>query len=204
VGIRTNTTLTSVTHLYQLPSTNAVILIVSNSTGAATNAKPAHITVVVYPPGDVNGNSTVTDADSLLINQALVGLRSTNDPIFQTTGFESGDVNQSNFVSGADSLLINQGIVGLRPYIVTKILPASHSSNQTTGVRIYGIGFPMNEVPIASFGSPVNLTLTGVAVSNREQITATVPAGGGVGTGTVNVIYNTTNGTISFGKFINQ
>jgi hypothetical protein len=42
-----------------------------------------------------------------------------------------------------------------------------------------------------------------VAVS-REQITAIVPAGGGIGTGVVNVVATPTNGVISFGRFINQ
>jgi hypothetical protein len=50
----------------------------------------------------------------------------------------------------------------------------------------------------------VNLTLTNVIVLGKERIAATVPPGGGLGTGTVNVIYATTNGVISFGRFINQ
>jgi hypothetical protein len=115
-----------------------------------------------------------------------------------------GDVNSDSKVTGADSLLVNQALVGLRSYMVTEILPGSHSSNETTAVTIYGIAFPTNTVPTVTIGAPVNLTLTNVVVHNREQITATVPPGGGLGTGTVNVIYGTTNGVVSFGKFINQ
>ena len=48
-------------------------------------AEPNLITVIVYPSGDVNGNFTVTGGDSLLIDQTLVGLRITNDTIFQKT-----------------------------------------------------------------------------------------------------------------------
>jgi hypothetical protein len=54
-----------------------------------------------------------------------------------------------------------------------------------------------------SIGAPVTLKLTNVVVISREQITATVLTGGGPGTGTVNVISATTNGVISFGRFIN-
>jgi hypothetical protein len=49
-----------------------------------------------------------------------------------------------------------------------------------------------------------NLTLTDMVVVSGEQITALVPAGGGLGTGTVQVISSPTNGVISFGRFINQ
>ncbi len=59
-------------------------------------------------------------------------------------------------------------------------------------------------MPTVSIGTPVNLTLTNVIVLGKERIAATVPPGGGLGTGTVNVIYATTNGVISFGRFINQ
>ncbi len=110
--------------------------------------------------------------------------------------FLPGDVNQDVHVTDADSLFVNQVLVGLRSYVVTGVLPGLHSSNQTTAVTIYGIGFPTNEVPTVRIGTPVNLTLSSVVVSNREQITATVPASGGLGTGTVNVIYATTKGVI--------
>jgi hypothetical protein len=55
-----------------------------------------------------------------------------------------------------------------------------------------------------TIGSPVNLTLSNVVAISAEQITALVPAGGGLGTGTVNVLATPTNGVISFGRFINQ
>ncbi len=113
-------------------------------------------------------------------------------------------MNTNNVVSGADSLFINQVLVGLRSYLVTKILPASHASNETTAVTIYGIGFPTNEVPVVQIGSPVDLMLRNVLVVSREQITAVVPPGGGLGTGKVEVIFVSTNGVVSFGRFINQ
>jgi hypothetical protein len=159
---------------------------------------------IAYPPGDVNGDTHVTGVDSLLINQVIVGLRSNTHPIFAVAGFNNGDVNATASVNGADSLLIDQVLVGLRAYATTEILPRSHSSNETTAVAIFGIGFPTNSVPIITIGPPVNLTLTNVAVINRELISATVPPGGGPGTGTVSVLAFPTNGIISFGKFINQ
>jgi hypothetical protein len=162
------------------------------------------VTVRIFPPGDVNGTNGVTSADSLLINQVLVGLRSSNDAIFATAGFANGDVNQTNGVTAADSLLINQVLVGLRSFIVTKIAPNVRSNKVPTAVTIFGVGFPTNTVTGASIGPPVNLTLSNVVVISREQINALVPAGGGLGTGTVNVAATPTNGVISFGRFINQ
>jgi hypothetical protein len=53
-------------------------------------------------------------------------------------------------------------------------------------------------------GLTKEMALTNVVVLNCEQMAATVPAGGGLGTGVVNVIYASINGVISFGKFINQ
>ncbi len=160
---------------------------------------------VAYPPGDVNGSFTVTGADSLLINQVLVGLRSNTHPIFAVTGFSNGDVNSTASVTGADSLFINQVIVGLRSFLVTRTLPGSHSSNETTTVTIFGIGFPTNgAVTGVTIGAPVNLTLSNVVVVSREQITAIVPPGGGLGTGTVSVAATSTNGVVSFGRFINH
>ena len=163
------------------------------------------IVAVIYPPGDVNGDMRVTGADSLLINQVLVGLRGSTSAVFQITGYLNGDVNATNGVTGADSLLINQFLVGLRSFITTKIVPDAHASNQTTAVTIYGIGFPTNgTVTAVNIGAPVNLPLSNVVVLSREKITANVPPGGGLGTGTVNVISSPTNGVISFGRFINQ
>jgi hypothetical protein len=158
----------------------------------------------LLPPGDVNNDQHVTGSDSLLINQVLVGLRSNTHPIFAAGGYANGDVNQTNGVSGADSLLINQVVVGLRSHVVAKILPNTHSNVVPTFVAIYGLGFPTNETPTITIGEPVNLTLTNVAVIGREHITALVPPGGGLGTGTVRVITASTNGAISFGRFQNQ
>ena len=157
-----------------------------------------------YPPGDVNGDVHVSGGDSLLINQVLVGLRSNTHPVFAAAGFANGDLNQTNGVNGADSLLINQAVVGLRAYIVTKIVPASRTTNVPTPVTIYGIGFPTNSVSGAAIGSPVSLILSNVVVVSRAQINAVVPAGGGAGAGTVNVSAFPSNGVISFGRFINQ
>jgi PKD repeat protein/glycosidase len=203
-GSTTNVTTNIVQHTYRVAGTNTVTLIASGPTGTSTNIKPGYIVAIVYPPGDVNGSLTVTGGDSLLINQVVVGLRSNTDPIFAKAGFSNGDVNTNNVVTGGDSLLINQVLVGLRSYITTKILPNSRTNNVPTAVTIYGIGFPTNVVPSVTIGAPVSLTLTNVAVINREQITALVPAGGGLGTGTVSVISSPTNGVISFGRFINQ
>jgi hypothetical protein len=157
----------------------------------------------IFPPGDVNGDSRATGADTLLINQVLVGLRSNTHPIFATTGFANGDINTNGVVSGADSLVINQVLVGLRPYVVTTVLPSSRVDSTPATVTICGIGFPTNNPPAVTIGPPVNLVLTNVVVLSREAITALVPAGGGSGTGTVTVTAATTNGVLSFGRFIN-
>jgi hypothetical protein len=159
---------------------------------------------IAYPPGDVNGDFLVTGADSLLINQVQVGLRSNTHPIFTATGFANGDVNQNGAVSGGDSLLINQAQVGLRSYLVTRSVPAARDTTVPTTVRLYGITIPTNAVSGVTIGSPVNLTLSNVTAISREQVTALIPPGGGIGTGTVNVIATPTNGVISFGTFINQ
>ena len=159
---------------------------------------------VGYPPGDLNADAHVTGSDSLLINQTLVGLRSNTDPTFAVNGFANGDINQDDLVTGGDSLLINQEAVNLRSYIVTKIVPNMRSNNVPTQVTIFGVGFPTNAVTGASIGPPVNLPLSNVVVIGSEQINAVVPAGGGIGTGTVNVTATPTNGVISFGRFINR
>ena len=65
-------------------------------------------------------------------------------------------------------------------------------------------GFPTNEIPVVTIDEPVNLTLSNVVVISREQIAALVPAGGGTGTGQVNVVSTPTNGVLSFGSFVNQ
>jgi PKD repeat protein len=159
---------------------------------------------VAFPPGDVNGDGKVTGSDSLLIHQVLVGLRSNSHSVFAAAGFGNGDVNTNVAVINADSLLINQVLGGVRSYIATTILPLSHSSNQTTAVTIFGIGFPTNgPPPTVKIESPVDLMLTNVVLS-RERITATVPPGGGLGTGTVPVTFPSVNGVISFGRFGNQ
>jgi hypothetical protein len=69
-----------------------------------------------FPPGDVNGDHEVDGKDSLLINQALVGLRTTNDAVF-AGGFANGDVNGDQRVTGADTMLISQLHMGLRQFI---------------------------------------------------------------------------------------
>lgn len=173
------------------------------------SGSPVTITAVgvdatAYPPGDVNGDTHVTGADSLLINQVLVGLRPSTSAVFNVTGFANGDVNQSSTVTGGDPLLINQTLVGLRTYLVTKIVPNVRTNIVPTPVTIYGLGFPTNTASAVTIGSPVNLTLTNVVVISREQINALVPAGGGIGTGTVNVTATPSNGVTSFGRFINQ
>jgi hypothetical protein len=159
---------------------------------------------IVYPPGDVNGDFKVTGADSLLINQVIVGLRSNTHPIFAKTGYANGDVNNSGTVSGADSLIINQVLVGLRSYAVTKIRQSARVGGGPTPVAIYGIGFPVGTVSGASIGTPVNLALTDVAVLRAERIHAVIPAGGGIGTGTVSVAAFPSNGVISAASFGNQ
>ncbi len=164
------------------------------STSAQTNE--------FYPPGDVNGDFHVTGADSLLINQVMVGLRSNTHPIFAVTGFENGDVNDNGTVSGADSLVINQVMVGLRAHVTTAIFPFARTNPVPMPVTVFGIGFPTNTPPLITIGSPINVTLSNVVVVNREQITAMLPAGGGWGTGTVSVAGTITNGVTSFGKFI--
>ena len=203
-GGTTNTVATNVIYPYVTTGTNTVTLIVSGPTGGSANTQSNLIVVTAYPTGDVNGDRHVTSADSLLINQELVGVRSSNSTVFATTGFQNADVNQNGVVSGADSLLVNQVIVGLRTYVVTKIVPKVRTNTVPTAVTIYGIGFPTNTVTGAMIGPPVNLTLSNIVVISREQINAVIPAGGGIGTGTVSVTATPSNGVISFGQFINQ
>jgi PKD repeat protein len=203
-GVTLNTTATNVAHTYGVAGTNTVTLIASGPVGVSTNMQASLITVLVYPPGDVNGTFTVNAGDSLLINQVAVNLRTTNDAAFAGAGYANGDVNQDGVVGTGDAGVINQVVVHLRSYVVTKALPNRRTNNVPTQITIYGVGFPTNVVPSVTIGTPVNLTLSNVVVVSHEQITALVPAGGGLGTGTVNVVSSPTNGVISFGQFINQ
>jgi PKD repeat protein len=200
----TNTTATSVVHIYNAAGTNTVTLIAGGPVGVSTNIKPSLVTVVVYPPGDVNGTFTVRTGDSLLVNQVAGGLRATNSAVFVGAEFPNGDVNGDGVVSITDVALINEQAAGLRSYIVTKILPGARVNTVPTAVTIYGIGFPTNTVTGVTIGPPVNLALSNVVAISAEQIKAVVPAGGGLGTGTVNVTATPSNGVVSFGKFINQ
>jgi hypothetical protein len=95
-------------------------------------------------------------------------------------------------------------LAGLRAYIIIKSLPNSRSNDVLTAVTIYGINFPTNTVTAVTIGPPVNLTLSNVVAVSREKITAIVPAGGGLGTGTVSVTATPSNSVAAFGKFINQ
>jgi PKD repeat protein len=204
-GVTTNTMATNVVHTYTLAGTNTVTLIAQGPGGASTNTRPQYIVVsteTVYPIGDVNADFRVTGTDSLLINQVLVGLRSSNSAIF-AAGYENGDVNRNGHVTGADSLLINQVAVGLRSYVVTRVLPGSRTNTAPVAVTIYGIGFPTNAPATVMIGPPVDLVLSNVVVQSREQISALVPTGGGSGTGIVSVVATPTNGVVSFGEFIN-
>ena len=203
-GGTTNTASTNFVYAYTGPGSNTVQLIVSGPGGVSASTQSNLIVVIAYPPGDINGDLHVTGADSLAINQVLVGLRSSNSVTFAKTGYLNGDVNQNGGVSGADSLLINQVIVGLRSYAVTKIVPGIRTNVTPAAVSIYGIGFPTNTVTGVTIGPPVNLTLSNIVVISRERINAIVPAGGGIGTGTVSVTATPSNGITSFGRFINQ
>jgi PKD repeat protein len=203
-GATLKTSATSVTHTYAAPGTFTVSLIVSGAGGAGTNTQPAYISVVMYPPGDVNGSMTVTSGDSLLVNQVAVGLRATNDVVFAGAGYANGDVNQDGTITTGDSLLINQVVAGLRPYVVTKVLPNARTNTVPTTVTIFGVGFPTNGPVTVTIGTPVNVTLSNVVVTSSERIQALVPAGGGLGTGTVTVVIAPTNNAAFFGKFINK
>jgi hypothetical protein len=200
---RTNATLTI---LHAQPSdTGSYEALVWDDFGAVRSA-PASLMVtgsVLYPPGDVNGDGRVTGSDSLLINQVLVGLRGSNDPVFTAATFANGDANRSASVTGGDSLLINQVMVCLRSYVVTKIAPDSRSNDEPTPVTILGIGFSTNAPASVTIGPPVNLPLANVIVASREQINAVVPPGGGAGSGAVHVMSSPSNGVISFAEFLN-
>jgi PKD repeat protein len=176
-----------------------------NPTTAFAQPDPLAVaSCAAYPPGDVSGDQHVTGGDSLLINQALVGLRATNDAAFQVAGFANGDVNQTNDVSGADSLLINQVLQSRRAYVVTRIEPASGTNAAPTPVIIYGIGFPTNGVDEVNIGPPVDVVLSNVVVLSAERIEALVPAGGQPGTGLVNVVSASSSNVISFARFMSQ
>jgi hypothetical protein len=175
-----------------------------NTVGDSDYSNVAGTAVGVYPPGDVNASGSVTGGDALLIKQVGDGLRNVSDPKFQVSGYATGDVNQDGSVNAADWLLINDVTTGKRAYIVSKILPASRLSTVPTAVTIYGIGFPINGVTKVQIGPPVNVTLSNVVVISEETIQAVMPAGGGLGTGTVTVSATSTNGVMSFGRFTNQ
>jgi hypothetical protein len=71
-------------------------------------------------------------------------------------------------------------------------------------VTIFGLGFPTNgAITGVTIGPPVSLTVTDVQVASREMITGIVPSGGGTGTGLVNVVATSTNGVLSFGRYVN-
>ncbi|MEI6085369.1 MAG: PKD domain-containing protein [Verrucomicrobiota bacterium] len=203
-GTTLTTTNTSFAYTYSKPGTNTVTLSVGGPLGVSTNTKPAYVKVMWYPPGDVDGSGTVTTNDLQLINQVLTGLRSTNDAVFQTTGFISGDVNQDGVVNSSDSLLIKQVMSGLREYVVTEIMPSARVNTAPTTVIIAGIGYPTNGITAVTFGAPINITVSNVTVFSEERIQVLLPAGGGLGTGTVSVIASPNNGVTSFGVFINK
>lgn len=198
------TTNVSVSHTYAGEGSFSVSLAVEGLGGTITNTKPGYVSVIVYPPGDANGDFRVTGADSLLINQVLYELRATNHPVFSIAGFANGDVNQDGNVNSADPFLINQVMVGLRPFVVTKVLPAERTNTQPRQITIYGIGFPTNDIAGAIIGPPVNLSLSNVIALSPEKFQAVVPPGGGIGTGVVQVITTSTNGAISSGTFNNR
>lgn len=205
-GGTASTTESNIAYMYELPGTNTVTLTVQGSGGASSVTKSNLIVVVMYPPGDVNGDGRVTGADSLLINQALVppGLRQTNDAVFAKAGFRNGDVNGDGQVTGADSLRINQVLVQLRSFVVTKAMPSWRSNSVPTAVAVYGIGFPTQTVNGVTIGPPVSLSLSNVTAVSREEIRGVVPAGGGTGTGAVSVIAFPSNSVISTGTFENR
>jgi PKD repeat protein len=203
-GNTLTTTNTSVAYTYTAPGTNTVTLIVSGSGGASTNTKPAYVKVAWYPPGDVDGSGSVTTNDVALINQVITGSLLTNAAVFQATGFANGDVRQDGVINSADSLLIKQVLSGLREYVVTEVMPSSRTSTVPTSVIVCGIGFPTNGVTAVTFGSPINITVSNFTIISDERIQVLVPAGGGLGTGTVNVVASPTNGVTSFGVFINK
>ncbi|MEO5803380.1 MAG: M6 family metalloprotease domain-containing protein [Verrucomicrobiota bacterium] len=157
-----------------------------------------------YPPGDVNADMRVNGADIILMSQGLTGSRATNDAVFSITGFGNGDLTRDGAVSGSDPLLLKQVMVQLRPFLVTTVVPGERSSTVPTQVLIYGVGFPTNGVSGVVIGPPVNLTLSNVSVVSSELISALVPAGGGIGTGTVQVIASNTNGVLTTARFINR
>lgn len=198
------TTNTTVNHIYACEGIYTVSLSVGGIGGIITDTKNGYVTATYYPPGDVNGDSRVNGADSLLMNQVLYELRGTNHPVFSVTGFGNGDVNQDGAVTSADPYLINQVMVGLRPYVVSKAMPNARTNSQPIQVIIYGVGFPTNDVTGVEIGSPVDLPLSNITVLSPEKIRATVPAGGGIGAGAVRVLTSNTNGVISTGTFNNQ
>jgi hypothetical protein len=200
-----------------------------NSTTTNTVSTNFVYDVLHYPPGDVSVDSLVTTNDSGLINEVLVGLRQTNDVIFQTNltvtlivsnsvaaatntcasciqlgAYPNGDVNTNNAVTGADSLLINQVMNNLRSHITTKIVPRVGTNSAPTTVTLYGFGFDTGTVTSVQIGAPVNLTLSNLVAVNAERITGIVPAGGGAGTGVVNVVATDSNAVLNYATFINQ
>ena len=203
-GGTTNTVSTNFVYAYTGPGSNTVQLTVSGPGGVSTSTRSNLIVVIAYPPGDVTGTRHVNTVDSVAINQVYAGLRNSNAPVFAITGYANGDVNGDGQVNTVDSAAINQVYARLRTYLVTKIVPGVRTNSVPTWVSIYGMGFPTNTVSAVTIGAPVNLVLSNVVVISQERINALVPAGGGIGTGTVSVSATPSNRVISFGRFINQ
>jgi C1A family cysteine protease len=98
------------THTYTLPGNHTITLSVDDNFSTTTKSGCIRVTPVLF--GDANEDSTVNQADTLIVLQEIVGLR--KQPDAGTDRFQKADVHVNGMIDVGDALFIAQYNVGLR------------------------------------------------------------------------------------------
>ncbi|WP_292731908.1 lectin like domain-containing protein [Methanoculleus sp.] len=97
-------------HTYALPGNHTVTLSVDDNFSTAT--KPGYVRVTPVLFGDANEDDHVSQADTLIVLQEVVGVR--EQPAAGTDRFRKTDAHANGVIEVADALFIAQYNVGLR------------------------------------------------------------------------------------------